>query len=430
MARDRKKNSSVLFARQTSLTTQNTTIGDFTPIACQWEADHAQEQEDFSDYAAGQVGAYVPPAPGSKSGGTFTMRFPLAALKSGYDPNAEKPGDSGVISPEASLLGCALGSGGSGSVSSAADFANGLHLSRTPNGASEVATGSTSSVINVVTPGAYKNGQLAAFDDSGSPGTPAIGWVKDITGPALTLADAASVTPAAGEDAYGSAVGYLSDLEPVPLTIMRNGSNSAFSIAYIGCVAKSCKITLAAKKTAMVEIVWQFTNRKRSSSTGGLVPPGSFERIRPILGNSGAALKQDGSTKCGLVDLEVALEWDITDIECHSAAQGVSEFVRSLSSCTVTHKIPYDSSDTITDGGGPEETRYAAGTDVRLTLWVGEYAGRIFSMFFPALHVAEPPKQVEIEGLLGTELVMRPSSYSGDTGSTAPADTLVRFGVA
>jgi hypothetical protein len=53
--RDVKKNSSVSFARQTSLTTENTTQIDFTPIACTWEASHDQEQEDFSDFSCARL---------------------------------------------------------------------------------------------------------------------------------------------------------------------------------------------------------------------------------------------------------------------------------------------------------------------------------------------------------------------------------------
>ena len=133
---------------------------------------------------------------------------------------------------------------------------------------------------------------------------------------------------------------------------------------------------------------------------------------------------------CGYHDLSVALEWEIADVECHSAAQGVSEFVRTLTSANVTATIPYNTTDTITDNEGPAETRYANGTDISLMLYVGEVVGQYFSMWFPALHVDSAPQQTEVNGMMATELSMRPSTYTGDTGSTVPADTVIRFAVA
>jgi hypothetical protein len=434
--RDVKKNNSVSFARQVALTTENTTTNDFTAIECTWEADHAQEQEDFSDFASGQVGSFVPPAPGSKSGGSFTMSFPVKALKVGYDPTAEDPGDTGVISPEAILLAAALGSGGATSVTSAAEFAQGLHMSRTAYDAGGIAVGSTTTNIKVTAAlgASYLDGQFLAIDSSATAGTPGLGWVTDVNTTAtpdeVTVSDALAITPAAGENSYGTAVGYISGNDPIPITIWRSGNNAAFKWSYIGCIAKSMSINLSAKKTAMIEITWQFADRKRYGTGGGLATAGAFERVRPTLGNSGSSLRQDGVVTCGYHDLSVALEWEIADIECHSSAQGVSEFVRTLSSANVTATIPYASTDTITDNEGPAETRYANGTAIRLMVYVGEVAGQYFSVMFPALHVDSPPQQTEVNGMMATELSMRPSTYSGDTGATAPADTVIRFAVA
>ena len=438
VTRDVKKNSSIAFARQTALTTENVTPGDFTAIACTWEASHDQEQEDFSDFSAGAVGAFVPPAPGSKAGGTVTLSFPVKALKVAYDPTAANPGDAGIISPEAVLLAAALGSGGASSVASAAAFAAGGHMSTTDTDAGGIAAGSTTTNIKVTAAlaASYIDGQFLAIDSTATAGSPGLGWVTDVdtsaTPDEVTVSDALAITPAAGETSYGTAVGYISGNDPVPITIWRTGNAVEFKWSYIGCIAKSLTINLNAKKTAMIEITYQFADRKRYGSGGGLFTPGAFECIRPTLGNSGASLRQDGAVTCGYHDLNVSLEWEIADVECHSAAQGVSEFVRTLTSANVTATIPYSSDLTdypITDNEGPVETRYANGTDIRLMLYVGEKAGQYFSMLFPALHVDSAPQQTEVNGLMATELSMRPSAYTGDTGSTAPADTVIRFAV-
>jgi hypothetical protein len=434
--RDVKKNSSIAFARQTALTTENTTANEFTAIACTWEASHDQEQEDFSDFSAGAVGAFVAPAPGSKSGGTVTLSFPMKALKTGFTSAGDAIGNAGVVSPEAILFAAALGSGGASSVASAAAFAAGDHMAQTVLDAGGIAVGSTSTNVKVTAAlsASYLDGGFFASDSTDTAGTPALSWITDVnatpTPDEVTVAAALNVTPASGDDSYGSYVGYISGEDPVPITIWRTGNAATFKWAYIGCIAKSMTINLNAKKTAMVEITFQFADRKRYGSGGGLSVPGAFERVRPTLGNSGASLRQDGAVTCGYHDLSVALEWEIADVECHSAAQGVTEFVRTLSSANVTATIPYATGDTITDNEGPAETRYTNGTDISLMLYVGEVVGQYFSMWFPALHVDSAPQQTEVNGLMATELSMRPSTYTGDTGTTAPADTVIRFAVA
>jgi hypothetical protein len=57
--------NTVLIGRQADLTTELTS--GLVAIPVTFEADHTQEQEDFSDLASGQFGAYEAPAPGSKS---------------------------------------------------------------------------------------------------------------------------------------------------------------------------------------------------------------------------------------------------------------------------------------------------------------------------------------------------------------------------
>ena len=293
MARLVAKRRTIGFARQTALTTENTTASDFTYFPCVFpDPDHAQEQEDFSDLQSGQAGAFEPPAPGSKSGGSITVQFPMSALKTGYDPTSEDPGDAGVISPAAVLLANAIGSAGNSAVSSAAEFAQGYHMARTGYVATDVAAGSTTTAINVNTGASYTTGSAVMVDSSASAGSPAFGWITDITSgtpDVITIAAASAVTAAASDNSYGVATGYMSGNDTVPLTFRVSGDNSAFLDTYIGCVAKSIKLDLAAKKTAMCEIVFQFADRKRYGSGGGIQDIASFQRVRPTLATRAAA---------------------------------------------------------------------------------------------------------------------------------------------
>lgn len=431
MARLVAKRRTIGFARQTALTTENTTANDFTYFPCVFpDPDHAQEQEDFSDLQSGQAGAFEPPAPGSKSGGSITVQFPMSALKTGYDPTSEDPGDSGVISPAAVLLANAIGSAGNSAVSSAAEFAQGYHLARTGYVANDVAAGSTTTAINVNTGASYTTGSAVMVDSSASAGSPAFGWITDITSgtpDVITIAAASAVTAAASDNSYGVATGYMSGNDTVPLTFRVSGDNSAFLDTYIGCVAKSIKLDLAAKKTAMCEIVFQFADRKRYSTGGGIQDIASFQRVRPTLGNTGGRFLYDGSVTCGFMEMELNIEYEIADVECPSASEGVSEFVRSISSVELAAKVPLDSSDSVTANMGPFEQKYNTQSNAELQLDVVSMPGSSFSVFLPAAHVAEAPQRTQVNGMIATEVKFRPSRYTSDTGSTAPADSVLRF---
>jgi len=424
----------ILAARQTDLTTENTVGASFTAFAAAVDVpDHAQEQEDCSDLAAGQFGAYEPPAPGSRSGGTISIRMPLEALKAGYDPTSEDPGSAGVISPAMVLLGNALGSAGSSAVSSDAEFWQGYVLARTGYHAGSVnATGSTTSSVKVDDQSYYTAGALAIWGTTASEATPSVGWAKTLTNDTQDLVDTfepMAVAPANADDAFGTATAYLSSAEPVPLTMHILGDNAAFKYAYIGCVANRVKLDGMSGKTPMIEIDYTFTARKRYSTGGGLSAPANFTRARPFLGRYGGRFLVDGTAACGWGDFSVEVNFDIIPVECPNKEEGYSEFVRRLASVNVAAQIPIDSSDTITDNNSPMETKYANGTTMSIGGYMGQTIGGIASFLLPSVSLAEAPQLVDINGILGESIVARPAAYSGDTGSTAPADTLFRVAV-
>lgn len=361
------------------------------------------------------------------------MRMPLEALKSGYDPTAEDPGDAGVISPSMVLLGNALGSGGASAVSSDAEFWQGYHLARTGYHAGSVnATGSTTSSVKVDDQSFYTAGALALWGTTASEATPSIGWAKTLTNDTQDLVDtfeAMAVAPANADYAFGTATAYLSNLEPIPLTLHILGDNAAFKYAYIGCVATRAKIDWMSGKTPMVEIDFMFTARKRYSSGGGLSTPSDFTRARPFLGRYGGRFTVDGAATCGWGDFGVEVTWDIIPVQCPNKEEGYSEFVRKLANVAVSAQIPIDSTDTITDNLSPMEGKYANGTTMTIGGYSGQTIGGIASMLLPSLKLAEAPQLVDMNGILGESIVARPAAYSGDTGSTAPADTILRVAV-
>lgn len=422
-------------ARQTDLVTENTTGASFTAFSAVVEIpDHTQAQEDFSDIAAGQFGTYAPPAPGSKHGGSLKISMPLECLKSGYNPAAENPGDSGVISPSAVLLATALGSGGASSVSSDAEFWRGFMLTRSSYIAADVQSGPDTTVIKVLNAGVYTRGALGVWDASTVAAAPTIGWIVNTdTGPIpdqVTLFEAAGNAAALGDNNYGTGTAYLSSADPIPLTIHILGDNAAFKYAYIGCLASRVKLDMPAGKTPMVEIDFVYTDRKRYGSGGGLSAPSAFVRARPYLGRNGGRFTVDGAEKCGWGDFSVEVTWDMIPVECPGRPQGVTEVIRKLASVSVSATVPIDSGDTITSNLSPAELAYANGTTMTIAGYVGVAPGAIAAFLLPALAVAEPPQLADAGGLLAESLVLRPKTYTADAGSTAPADTVFRVAVA
>jgi hypothetical protein len=103
-------------------------------------------------------------------------------------------------------------------------------------------TGGAVGSIDVTTDASYKTGSLvyAATDATRSPATRGLGFVATRTGAGpfnLALFESYATAAASGDNAYGTATGFLSASETWPLTVHHYGDNDAFKFAYIGCVA-------------------------------------------------------------------------------------------------------------------------------------------------------------------------------------------------
>jgi hypothetical protein len=224
--------NTVLIGRQADLTTELTS--GLVAIPVTFEADHTQEQEDFSDLASGQFGAYEAPAPGSKSGGTVKMKGRIDALKDGYVPGPlENPGDTGIIAYTMAMIANALGSD-SATATDNANFLAGLHMARNPYDAGDVTGGAVGS-IDVTTDASYKTGALvyAATDATRSPATRGLGFVATRTGAGpfnLALFESYPTAAASGDNAYGTATGFLSASETWPLTVHHYGDNDGVQV--------------------------------------------------------------------------------------------------------------------------------------------------------------------------------------------------------
>ena len=67
------------------------------------------------------------------------------------------------------------------------------------------------------------------------------------------------------------------------------------------------------------------------------------------------------------------------------------------------------------------------GTTHSFMLVVGDTVGQMFSAFIPAGKVVEQAQLTSIDGTIGHSVVVEPAAYTGDTGSTDPANALFRI---
>lgn len=422
---------SVLIARQSSDTAENTTADDFFAIRAELEAGHEWDSEDFQ-LAAGDYGASAAPVPGRRHA-TIKLSGVLEGFKTDYDYTSDAADDVGVISPLIALLGAALGGGGAAAVSSAAEFGQGYHMSRQAYIGNDVQTGSTTTSVTTADQTAYAAGKLGYWLTDADDTSPTIGWIKAlVAGPqkSVTLFEAADASPASGDDAAPTTVAYISDNAPVPLTIRSTGSNAADKWSYIGFKATRLYISGRPGETPRWEVEGVCIDRHRYSSGGGLTAPSAFKRIRPVTPDYGAHMLLDGSD-LGITDKwELEVLWDAPALRNAAAPQGAQVDRRLVeeSPIKLSLQVPLQTGDTVSNNKDQWENAFNSGTASSLTLYLGNEPGRIFAVRLASAHLAAPPVMSELERYKAYDLVYRAAGYSGDDGSTLPADAELSLG--
>ena len=433
-------------ARQADFVTMNDTDGDFRygDILIADPPPMERKIQDF-DPSHSQIGGHSPRLPGSKHGGTFTMRFPMRSCnKSGYDGGAGAGGADALgtgddlISLEMLLLATAWGSAGVGAIANAADWSEGKHL-YVDAGAQNGVTGGTTSTAEVADATAYKEGQMWVSMAGSSDDTVAVAWIKDATaGTTVTFSEAveAAATPINTDDIYDTAVAVVRETDRSPLTIRLMGNNAGFKFAMVGCTAVETRHTLGAGDLWWCEIDWTYTDRNDFSSGGGLQIPDAYYPVPALLGDDGGRMvwgAQGSATEAsalGWRDLELKVTWPIHAIMDVNAAEGVGEVVNTIPVIELTAKIPTASGDTVT--GGEDEYETILSTEARKTFqWAsGTAYGQIGSMYLPQMQLKSAPQREVIEEVEYYSMTWEPGGTTNDTGTDEPANRLVRFGIA
>lgn len=423
------------FAGQADLTTEAST--NFIKYACEVAIPKRGREVVDLDYATGQWGGKLAVVAGARQGGEISIKAPLCGLRTDYDPASKAPGDANLTTPPiAILLANALGSR-NGSVSSAADYSQGVGLYNEAYDAAAVVSSSTTSVVNLDT-GLGAGILLQSLLAIGVPTTNLLrqlGWVAEVNTDAVSLGEEWTGAASNGDNVLPSATACLNANEQIPMTFVIRGAQASFVDVAVGCVAKSIKLTCEAGQVPMVEITYGVFGDMYRDDTGGAVevPDDDWPVLRPVVGAFGGRLTIDGTAMCGIEKLTVDIALDVQPRLCHNALQGVSQVDTVAKSVTVSFSAPRDSTDTIDAGGNdPWQTALANASAFSLAAYVGTQAGNIWSCVLPSLSVQEEPQLEDVGGRVYVGVKCRPSSGAqfgdGTITGTAPQNSMLSMG--
>lgn len=423
------------FARQADLTTEAST--NFIKYACEVAIPKRGREVVDLDYATGQFGSRGPVVVGARQGGEISIKAPLCGLRTGYDPATSAPGDANLTTPPiAILLANALGSR-NGSVSSAANYSQGVGLYNEAYDAAAVVSSSTTTVVNLDS-GLGAGILLQSLLAIGVPTTNALrqlGWVYSIATDAVTLAEAWTGAANNGDNVLPSATACLNANEQIPMTFVIRGAQASFVDVAVGCVAKSIKLTCEAGQVPMVEITYGVFGDMYRDSTGGAVevPDDDWPVLRPVVGAFGGRATVNGTALCGLEKLMLDIALDVQPRLCHGALQGVSQVDTVSKQVTLSFSVPRDSTDTIEgDGNDQWQAALASAAAFPIAVYCGSQAGLIWSCYLPTMSIMEEPQLEDVGGRVYYAVKLRPAPMDqigdGTINGTAPQNSVVSMG--
>jgi hypothetical protein len=411
---------SLRFAKQSNLTTRNTTDAEFFAFACEVSLPKRGREKVDVDYATGQVGARKGPAVGAKQGGEISIKFPLTALKRKYDPASQAPGDTNFTTPPcAVLIANALGSRNP-SATTAELFKRGANLWNETYDAAAVVSGSTTSQIELNTGlgAGILAGSLIATQDANTSALSQLGFVKSISTDSVVLEEAWKSAASNGDNVLPSATFALNGNEQLPLTIEVRGREASFVDVMVGAVCKSIKIMAESGQVPMVEMTYGvFGDMLRASTGGGVqIPDDDYQTMRPLVGAFGGRLTLGTDVGCAeKLSFDIAL--DVQPRLCHSATQGVTAVDTVSRTLSVAFSVARDSADNIDPQGDDGlQATFADGGTFALRVYVGSTAGAIFALGCPSLLITEEPALEDIGGRVyyGIKATAAVKSDAGD----------------
>ena len=228
-----------------------------------------------------------------------------------------------------------------------------------------------------------------------------------------------SIAPNSTGTLYGSHVLYLSSGQlSVPLAFKYQGSDSGSKIEMYDCTVTSLKLTLSALGPPELDV--EVSIGTWISEDGGAITAYSnqFPTINASIGTNGARLMLGGSEQQS-VSLEIDISCEYANALSHAADQGLAQRVCTNRTTTTTLTIP--STALYTDIAGPGDTKGILQLDLNANT-----PGNSMSVLVPNTVVRESSPIGDSEGLISVAYTFGANVYTGDYGSTAPADTPFR----
>lgn len=345
-----------------------------------------------------------PIEPGSKAPVELTFRFPLHGWSSAT------PSGNPTVFPDALLFLCAMGSGAANGYSTA-----------------NLGGGSPADEGTTYTDGTAVTAWIGHAVSYPTAGLRTIAWLDDVVTAASP--DTASFLASTPRDvttgtAYGSYVVYQSQTAQLPLTFDWFGSDANAHIRYFDGLPTSVRLSLAAKQLPMVEVTMRFLSWSNLGTGGAPTPTAySYPLIPATIGANGSYSSVNSTEVC-YATATIEITQELAENECSGSTEGVSSM--SVTDRRMTVEMVFLDSDLSTLGiGSASAPGDALGGPLQIDL-ATVTAGRSASALIPSPVLIEQPTLQDLGGKLATRVLVGARIYTGDTGSTAPADTPAR----
>lgn len=330
---------------------------------------------------------------GSKAGGSFPFSMPL------HGWSASAPGANPSIFPDALLFEAALGGGGA-------------------DGYSTTVTGGTAAIPTDSSIPTAHAGYAALYPISGGYSW---GWNSIVTlNTSSDLLADLTAAPVSGT-ALGAYVAWLAQAASLPLTLDWLGTVASAHVRYSDALPSKLTATFQSKQAPTIDAELMFIRWDNIGSGGAPADYAyTYPRVPAFVGENGVRVQFAGSAEFCPQKVVIEITQTLEQNECGSAEGGTDQLV------LINRQVRVTVTTNPTDYSATPVTDTVSTVKGALQIDASTLPGRAFSFVLPAPKVISQPALVANGSLLGVTSVYGPGIYSGDTGTTAPADTAAR----
>ena len=357
---------------------------------------------------------------GSKHGGTISFQAPMTSQAEGFDPTAGVPV---ITNPLLKLI---------------KDFFGSSHVD--PDYNNTIVAGSDGNTWVVDSGETFLPGQAYATVGADPFVSHSAGFIKSVSTVTGQLFEDAGDNPTVDDTVDPMLTFYngTTVAQPTPRTFAMYGDGAAQLCKFVGCMPQQLQISMTAGQVPMATFTYVFTDYEYATSGGGLQAVTNYQRLAPIMGDERGRVFINGTSTgtadpdgtCGLTDLQLTIDCELTPIPCHAGAQGYSDSIVRRRVATVTGSVPWTNDLTPAFVSGTDNIFNNAltnGTTISLSMQTGANSGKLMQFLIPAAIVKAQSSQVDQNGLQGFDFTLGVGSYDGDGASTNAGDSDIRL---